>query len=117
MFAPWLSYFFSLICTHHIQFMIKNKILAWSATAADPYTLAFFRFLGGIGVAISTHWVLAVIILSMVSVLFSTIGPGTLFFNFSIMMVIQLEFVLKIKPEIKGLPLEMLSKKLIRNEH
>lgn len=64
----------------------------------------------------STHWVLAAIIPSLVPVLFSTIGVGVVFLIFAIMMVFQLLFVMFIMPETKGISLEELSKKLIRNK-
>jgi sugar porter (SP) family MFS transporter len=62
----------------------------------------------------STHWVLAAIIPSLVPVLFSTIGAGVVFLVFAIMMVFQLLFVIFLMPETKGISLEELSKKLIR---
>jgi hypothetical protein len=62
----------------------------------------------------STHWVLAAIIPSLVPILFSTIGPGVVFMIFTIMMVFQLLFVIFMMPETKGISLEELSKKLIR---
>lgn len=62
----------------------------------------------------STHWILAAIIPSLVPVLFSSIGAGVVFMIFAIMMVFQLFFVIFIMPETKGIPLEELSKKLIR---
>ena len=62
----------------------------------------------------STHWVLAAIIPSLVPVLFSTIGAGVVFLIFAIMMVFQLLFVIFLMPETKGISLEELSKKLIR---
>jgi hypothetical protein len=62
----------------------------------------------------STHWVLAAIIPSMVPMLFSTIGAGVVFLIFTIMMVFQLLFVFYVMPEIKGVSLEELSKKLTR---
>lgn len=64
----------------------------------------------------STHWVLAAIIPSLVPVLFSTIGAGVVFLVFAIMMVFQLLFVIFLMPETKGISLEELSKKLIRDE-
>ena len=64
----------------------------------------------------STHWILAAIIPSIVPVLFSTIGPGTVFLVFAIMMVFQLLFVIFMMPETKGISLEELNKKLIKNE-
>lgn len=65
----------------------------------------------------STHWVLAAIIPSMVPVLFSTIGAGVVFMIFAIMMVFQLLFVIFMMPETKGISLEELSKKLIRDDN
>lgn len=62
----------------------------------------------------STHWILAAIIPSLVPILFSTIGPGVVFMVFAIMMVFQLLFVIFLMPETKGISLEELSKKLIR---
>ncbi len=64
----------------------------------------------------STHWVLAAIIPSLVPVLFSSIGAGTVFMVFAIMMVFQLLFVIFMMPETKGISLEELSKKLIRKD-
>lgn len=64
----------------------------------------------------STHWVLAAIIPSLVPVLFSTIGAGVVFMIFAIMMVFQLLFVIFMMVETKGISLEELSKKLIRDE-
>ncbi|WP_299109248.1 sugar porter family MFS transporter [uncultured Winogradskyella sp.] len=64
----------------------------------------------------SVHWVLAAIVPSLVPVLFSTIGAGTVFMIFAIMMVFQLLFVIFMMPETKGISLEKLSKKLIRDE-
>lgn len=63
----------------------------------------------------STHWVLAAIIPSLVPVLFSSIGAGTVFAIFAFMMVLQLIFVWRLMPETKGVPLEELQQKLINN--
>ena len=64
---------------------------------------------------ISTHWVLATIIPSFVPFLFGWIGPGIVFAFFAFMMVLQLLFTHFIMPETKGISLEELSKKLIKN--
>jgi sugar porter (SP) family MFS transporter len=64
---------------------------------------------------VSTHWVLAAIIPSLIPFLFSWIGPGIVFGFFAFMMVLQLLFTHFIMPETKGVSLEDLSKKLIRN--
>jgi len=65
----------------------------------------------------STHWVLAAVIPSLVPVLFSSIGAGTVFMVFAIMMVFQLLFVIFMMPETKGISLEELSKKLIKENN
>ncbi len=63
----------------------------------------------------STHWVLAALIPSFVPVLFSSIGPEVVFLIFALLMVLQLLFVAFMMPETKGVPLEELSKKLIKS--
>jgi sugar porter (SP) family MFS transporter len=63
----------------------------------------------------TTHWVLAAIIPSLIPYLFSTVGPGVVFMFFAVMMVFQLLFVRFMMPETKGISLEELSKKLIKN--
>ncbi|SDF05493.1 MFS transporter, sugar porter (SP) family [Pricia antarctica] len=62
----------------------------------------------------SVHWILAAIVPSLIPILFTTIGPGIVFSFFSFMMVLQLLFVAFVMPETKGVPLEALSKSLIR---
>lgn len=62
----------------------------------------------------STHWVLAAIIPSLIPFLFSTIGAGAVFLIFTLMMVLQLLFVAFLMPETKGVPLEELSKQLLK---
>ena len=64
---------------------------------------------------VSTHWILAAIIPSLIPFLFSWIGPGIVFGFFAFMMVLQLLFTHFIMPETKGVSLEDLSKKLIKN--
>ena len=64
---------------------------------------------------VSTHWVLAAIIPSLIPFLFSWIGPGIVFGFFAFMMVLQLLFTHFIMPETKSVSLEDLSKKLIKN--
>jgi sugar porter (SP) family MFS transporter len=63
----------------------------------------------------SVHWVLAAVVPSLVPVLFSTIGAGMVFLFFTIMMAFQLLFVIFMMPETKGVSLEELSKKLIKD--
>lgn len=64
----------------------------------------------------SVHWVLAAIVPSLVPILFTTIGAGVVFLIFAIMMVFQLLFVIFMMPETKGISLEELSKKLIKQD-
>ena len=61
-----------------------------------------------------THWILAALIPSFVPLLFGTVGAGVVFAFFAFMMVLQLLFVIFMMPETKGVPLEDLAKKLIR---
>lgn len=62
----------------------------------------------------STHWVLAAAIPAMIPFLFGTIGASAVFMIFTGMMVLQLLFVIFMMPETKGVPLEKLSKSLIK---
>ncbi|WP_370477580.1 sugar porter family MFS transporter [Tamlana flava] len=62
----------------------------------------------------SVHWVLAAVVPSLVPALFSSIGAGMVFLFFTLMMVLQLFFVIFMMPETKGVSLEDLSKKLIK---
>ncbi len=60
----------------------------------------------------SVHWVLAAIIPSLIPMLFSEIGPSVVFLIFTLMMVLQLLFVMFLMPETKGISLETLSENL-----
>jgi MFS family permease len=62
----------------------------------------------------SVHWVLAAIIPSLIPMLFSEIGPEVVFLIFTLMMVLQLLFVIFIMPETKGISLEVLSENLTK---
>ena len=62
----------------------------------------------------SVHWILAAIIPSLVPVLFTSIGAGTVFAFFAFMMFLQLLFVIFVMPETKGISLEELSKTLTK---
>ncbi|WJS94071.1 sugar porter family MFS transporter [Flavobacterium johnsoniae] len=64
----------------------------------------------------STHWVLAAIIPSMIPFLFSTIGAGVVFLIFTLMMVLQLLFVLFMMPETKGKSLEELQSTIFKQD-
>ena len=66
----------------------------------------------GQAVGTSTHWVLAAIIPALVPLLFTTIGASTVFGIFTVMMVLQLIWVLLVMPETKGVSLEELSRNL-----
>lgn len=61
----------------------------------------------------SVHWILAAIIPSAIPFLFSTIGAGTVFLIFTVMMVFQLLFVIFMMPETKGKTLEELQDSLV----
>jgi hypothetical protein len=52
----------------------------------------------------------------LVPLLFSTIGAGVVFLIFAVLMVFQLIWVAFMMPETKGVPLEELSKRLIKEE-
>jgi len=64
----------------------------------------------------SVHWILAAIIPSLIPVLFTSIGAGPVFAFFAFMMFLQLLFVFFMMPETKGVPLEELSKILIKDK-
>jgi len=65
----------------------------------------------------SVHWILAAIIPSLIPVLFTKIGAGTVFAFFAFMMFLQLLFVAFIMPETKGISLENLSKTLTKTKN
>jgi SP family arabinose:H+ symporter-like MFS transporter len=60
----------------------------------------------------SVHWVLAALIPSFIPYLFSSVGAGTVFAFFALMMVGQFLWVLLKMPETKGETLEEVSAKL-----
>lgn len=64
----------------------------------------------------STHWVLAAAIPAAIPFLFEKVGAGMVFVGFTAMMVLQLLFVMFMMPETKGVPLEELSKSLIKED-
>jgi len=63
-----------------------------------------------------THWVFAAIITLITPTVLASFSEVTIFVFFAFMMVLQLIWVLVIMPETKGVPLEELQKKLVRNE-
>ncbi len=69
----------------------------------------------GQGIGTSTHWVFAAAITLLMPQVLSTFSGGPIFAFFAGMMVLQLLFVLFIMPETKGVPLEQLHKRLIKN--
>ena len=60
-----------------------------------------------------THWILAATIAFSFPVITEKLGAGNTFSFFTIMMVIQLLFVLKIMPETKNRSLEQIEKSLV----
>ncbi len=60
-----------------------------------------------------THWMMAAIITFLFPILAEKLGGGNTFLFFSIMMVLQLLFVLKIMPETKGKSLEQIERALV----
>ena len=62
-----------------------------------------------------THWVFAALITLFGSVLISAFEPWMVFVLFGLFMVGQLAFVLWMMPETKGMSLEDLEKRMIRN--
>jgi MFS family permease len=62
----------------------------------------------------SVHWILAAIIPSVVPLMFSSIGAGTVFLFFAVMMVFQLLFVIFMMPETKGKTLNELQEIILK---
>ena len=109
--------------------------LAWNA---QVFILA--RFIGGIGIGISTvvaplyiseiappghrgkhagqslgsatHWVFAAVLTTAFPAMVSAISPGYIFLFFCAMMVLQLIWVRLVVPETKGIPLEQIQRTL-----
>lgn len=63
----------------------------------------------------TTHWVFAAIIAQVFPLLAEPVGPAKIFLFFAFMMVLQLLWVIFSMPETKGVPLEELEKKLIKD--
>jgi len=59
------------------------------------------------------HWFMAAIITNVFPRMAETLGGGPIFLFFTVMMVLQLVFVLKVMPETKGRSLEDLEKSLL----
>ena len=62
----------------------------------------------------STHWILAAIITTAFPIMATRFGAAPLFLFFTIMMVLQLLWVIFKMPETKGVPLEQLEAKLLK---
>lgn len=62
----------------------------------------------------SVHWILAAAIPSSIPFLFDSIGAGSVFAIFTLMMVLQLLWTWKVMPETKGKSLEDLSASLTK---
>jgi len=60
-----------------------------------------------------THWMMAALITFLFPILAEKLGGGNTFLFFSIMMVLQLLFVMKIMPETKGKSLEQIERTLV----
>jgi hypothetical protein len=63
-----------------------------------------------------THWIMAATISFFVPAA-EKLGFGHAFLFFSVMMIFQLIFVLKVMPETKGISLEDLENLMIRKKH
>ncbi len=64
----------------------------------------------------STHWIMAALVTAVFPIVARSpsIGPAKIFLFFSLMMVLQLLWVVFKMPETKGVPLEELEEKLIK---
>lgn len=61
-----------------------------------------------------THWIFAALIAMLFPVMIVSFAPGYLFLFFTIMMVLQLLWVIFLVPETRGVPLEELEMQLLR---
>lgn len=68
----------------------------------------------GMSLGSGTHWVFAALITLITLPVLEAFSGGTIFAFFAGMMVLQLLFVLFVMPETKGVPLEELQKRLIK---
>ncbi len=64
-----------------------------------------------------THWVFAAMITLLMPYLLSQFNAQAIFGFFTVMMVLQLLFVLFLMPETKGKSLEVLAERLSEHEH
>ena len=68
----------------------------------------------GMSLGSGTHWVFAALITMITLPVLEAFSGGAIFAFFAGMMVLQLLFVLFLMPETKGVPLEELQKKLVK---
>jgi sugar porter (SP) family MFS transporter len=71
----------------------------------------------GQSIGCGTHWVFAALITLLMPYLLSLFDGQTIFGFFTVMMVLQLLFVLFVMPETKGRSLESLAERLSEHEH
>ncbi|MBK5192074.1 MAG: MFS transporter, partial [Flavobacteriaceae bacterium] len=64
-----------------------------------------------------THWVFAAFVTLIGAVIINKFEPWQVFSFFSILMIFQLIFVLKMMPETKGKSLEEIEKELVTFDH
>lgn len=64
----------------------------------------------------ATHWIMASIITTIFPIMAERFGAAPLFLFFAFMMVLQLFWVIFKMPETKGVPLEELEAKLIKQK-
>ena len=70
----------------------------------------------GMSLGSGTHWVFAALITMITLPVLEAFSATTIFLFFAVMMVLQLLFVLFLMPETKGVPLEVLQEKLLRDK-
>lgn len=70
----------------------------------------------GMSLGSGTHWVFAALITMITLPVLEAFSTVTIFIFFAVMMLLQLLFVLFMMPETKGVPLEALQKKLMKEE-
>jgi MFS transporter, SP family, arabinose:H+ symporter len=61
----------------------------------------------------ATHWVFAALITNLFPICLSTFGPVNVFCFFTVMMVLQLFYVIRMMPETKGVSLEDLEPRIL----
>jgi MFS transporter, SP family, arabinose:H+ symporter len=105
-FVPWLVFLF--IAAH----AIGQGAVIW-VFISEIFPTAVRA--GGATLGSLTHWIFAAIIANVFPILAEKLGGGLIFSFFAFMMVLQLFFVLFLMPETKGISLEDLQKKIVKN--